>query len=100
MKPSDSKYYARVHKPHDYNNDGVEKVLRGVERAVSTVGGGAHYAVTAVNNGRHNAADAIRAYLNRKPRHNKVDAIGSNIDLCECSRRVQGHLAILYPELH
>ena len=24
----------------------------------------------------------------------------SNIDLCECSRRVQGHLAILYPELH
>ena len=24
----------------------------------------------------------------------------SNINLCECSRRVQGHLAILYPELH
>ena len=38
-----------------------------------------------------------------KPGHNnpdKVDAMGSGIDLCECSRRVQGHLAILYPELH
>lgn len=28
------------------------------------------------------------------------DGMASNIDLCECSRRVQGHLAILYPELH
>jgi hypothetical protein len=47
----------------------------------------------------HGLEKARSAMYPRKTRTSK-EAMTSNIDLCECSRRVQGHLAILYPELH
>ena len=43
--------------------------------------------------------DASVAKYHEVLHHNKKP-ITTPIDICECSRRVQGHLAIQYPEFH
>jgi len=64
------------------------------------------HAKKAAQHGLDKAKSATRWGQTHVSNANSPDALGtdmrmrSNIDLCECSRRVQGHLAILYPELH
>ena len=72
---------------------------------------GIHSTVTNVKNAAgHGYERAKNAVYTRNSHITETDSsysdpsaamrMRSNIDLCECSRRVQGHLAILYPELH
>lgn len=68
---------------------------------------GIHGAFTRAKEGLERAQSAMHKSTSHIPKTDSSYSdpsaemrMRSNIDLCECSRRVQGHLAILYPELH
>jgi hypothetical protein len=39
-------------------------------------------------------------WKSKQEMHESKQEMHNEIDICECSRRVQGHLAIQYPEFH
>ena len=56
---------------------------------------------TYVSDKVHNGKARIQQWRHGNQQHPVADGgMGSAIDICECSRRVQGHLAIQYPEFH
>lgn len=109
-------YHHNVVNAGDMHLDGTySNVVNRARNAVTHTGSKLHEvvnrAVTHTGKKLHEAAhDANRKYhhwrharAGQKSDSSQVPTtlpVRSNIDLCECSRRVQGHLAILYPELH
>lgn len=104
-------YHPNVVHAADMHLDG--KWRQGFERAVTHAGNVAGNVVKHAGNKVHEAAlhakNTYREWQHerktQKPASNNMpttstQSMKSNIDLCECSRRVQGHLAILYPDLH
>ena len=79
---------------------GVAAVGHGVAaagRGVAAAGRGAGHAfLHPMQTGRNVKARSEQAYAAYIARRKMKD----EIDICECSRRVQGHLAIQYPEFH
>ena len=67
-------------------------------RGVATVGHGLLNPRDSLKNTKQYAATKITN--GQKRIQEWRNGTGNEIDICECSRRVQGHLAIQYPEFH
>jgi hypothetical protein len=65
-----------------------------VGRGAAAVGRGA----AVVGSGILHPSDSYKNATDKY--HTWRHGTGNEIDICECSRRVQGHLAIQYPEFH
>ena len=78
---------------------GVAAVGHGVAaagRGVAAAGRGA----AVVGRGILHPRDSWKHATDKFHKWRKGPGNANEIDICECSRRVQGHLAIQYPEFH
>ena len=89
--------------PQHLNGKWMDRAKKGA-RAVADAGKAAGSAAKQTYNAgvAHYHAGVAKYHERLHPNQPATDVrkMSSAIDICECSRRVQGHLAIQYPEFH